>query len=76
MTSQHSVKARLAREIRDNPVWPEVLASARAAVVEAWMLADDPEQREHLHAEARAIDRVEVQLESLLTDYQSGDAHE
>jgi hypothetical protein len=56
---------RAAREILASQAFGDIMAKAREAIAQEWRDATTPQQREDLHAENRALDRLGGTLKRL-----------
>jgi hypothetical protein len=53
-----------ARALLENPAFEQVFGIAEAEIALAWKMADTEKEREQLHAEQRAIERIKAALKA------------
>lgn len=67
-------KAKLIKDVRDNPLWPfvqaEILADIGREILDT--PPNDPQARELLYAESKALNRVFGRLMNIANDVTSG----
>jgi len=57
-----------AERLMTRSILPDVLAEIRAEILEEWRGAETPEKRESLHAEDRALTRIEEYLRGMVSE--------
>lgn len=57
-----------AEQLMNRSILPDVLAEIRAEILEEWRGAENPSQRESLHAEDHALTRIEEYLRGMVSE--------
>lgn len=59
-----------AERILASPVYQAARELAKRSIFDEWEIADAPAVREALHAQLKALDRIDVELTTILTEGQ------
>ena len=65
LTEEDIRKGRRAQQILDDPVFREALEMADEQIIEEWREAETTEEREHRHAQQKALPIIKRQLRVL-----------
>lgn len=61
-------RKRYARELRDNPLLPQIMEQCKQVALQVWIGARDLQTREHCWQQIQVYNQFEVQLTATVTE--------